>query len=56
MLTYAIFPATAVIAGGALALFRVPGPSMRSAIQQFGAGVIFCVLATELLQDLLHFG
>lgn len=54
VLTFALFPAVAVIAGGAIALVRPPGPAMRSAIQHFAAGVIFCVLATELLPDLLH--
>lgn len=54
VLSYAVFPAVAVVAGGAAALIRAPGPAMRSAIQHFAAGVIFCVLATELLPDLLH--
>jgi ZIP family zinc transporter len=54
VLSFAIFPALAVIAGGAVAAWRAPGAVMRSAIQHFAAGVIFCVLATELLPDLLH--
>ena len=54
VLSYAVFPAIAVVVGGAAALIRAPGPAMRSAIQHFAAGVIFCVLATELLPDLLH--
>jgi ZIP family zinc transporter len=54
VLKFAIFPAAAIAAGGALALVRAPGPAVRSAIQHFAAGVIFCVLATELLPDLVH--
>jgi len=51
---FALYPATAVFAGGALSLWRPPGPRMSSAIQHFTAGVLFCVLATELLPDVLH--
>lgn len=51
---YAAVPAVAVVAGGVLASWRIPGASMRSAIQHFAAGLIFCVLATELLPDLIH--
>lgn len=54
VLAYAAFPAAAAVAGGGLALVRAPGPRMRSAVQHFAAGVIFCVLATELLPDLVH--
>ncbi len=54
VLSFAVFPAIAVMVGGGVALTRSPGPAMRSAIQHFAAGVIFCVLATELLPDLLH--
>lgn len=54
VLSFAVFPAIAVMVGGGVALIRSPGPAMRSAIQHFAAGVIFCVLATELLPDLLH--
>ncbi len=51
---FALYPATAVFAGGALSLWRPPGPRLSSAIQHFTAGVLFCALATELLPDVLH--
>jgi ZIP family zinc transporter len=54
VLSFAIFPALAVIAGGLVAAWRAPGAVMRSAVQHFAAGVIFCVLAVELLPDLVH--
>lgn len=43
-----------MILGGVLAAYRPPGPAVRSAIQHFAAGVLFCALATELLPDVVH--
>ncbi len=54
IVSFALYPALAILGGGALALVRAPGPSARSAIQHFAAGVIFAALATELLPDLVH--
>lgn len=54
VLKFALFPAGALIAGGLIALVRQPSVGMRSAVQHLAAGVIFCVLATELLPDLVH--
>lgn len=54
ILSYAFYPAVAVLLGGAAALVRTPGESMRSVIQHFTAGVIFAALATELLPEIMH--
>lgn len=54
VLTYAAFPAVAVLAGALLSLVRQPSPGLRSAIQHFAAGTVFSVLAVELLPDLMH--
>lgn len=54
VLSFALFPAVGVFLGGAVTFFRTPGKAAQSAVQHFAAGVIFCVLATELLPDLLH--
>lgn len=54
ILLYALAPATAVVAGGVVAAYRAPGPAVRSAIQHFAGGVLFCALATELLPDVVH--
>lgn len=54
ILSFALYPALAVLAGGALSLWRAPGPRLGSAIQHFTAGVLFAALATELLPDLVH--
>lgn len=54
ILSYAFYPAVAVLLGGVVALVRTPGESIRSAIQHFTAGVIFAALATELLPEVMH--
>ncbi|PKV44051.1 MULTISPECIES: ZIP family metal transporter [Janthinobacterium] len=54
VLGFAIFPAIAVVAGGLVAFVYLPRKAVRSGIQHFAAGLIFCVLATELLPDLAH--
>lgn len=54
VLGFAAIPAVAVVAGGALAAFRAPGPRVRSAVQHIAAGVLFAALATELLPDVVH--
>jgi ZIP family zinc transporter len=54
ILVYAFYPALAVIAGGLIALWRPLKPNIVSAIQHFAAGVLLCVLSTELLPDLVH--
>lgn len=51
---FAAFPALSVLLGAGVTLIRTPSAAVRSAVQHFAAGVIFCVLATELLPDLVH--
>jgi ZIP family zinc transporter len=54
MLGFALLPAVVMIAGAALAVWRAPGPRLRSAILHFAAGVIFSVVAVELLPDIVQ--
>lgn len=54
VLSFALFPAIGVFLGGAVTVIKTPGSALQSAVQHFAAGVIFCVLATELLPDLMH--
>ncbi|MES2318871.1 MAG: transporter [Pseudomonadota bacterium] len=54
VMSFAAFPAAALLLGAVLTFFRKPGPALRSAVQHFTAGLVFCVLATELLPDLVH--
>ncbi|SJM90959.1 ZIP family metal transporter [Crenothrix polyspora] len=54
ILGFALYPAMAIMMGGVVALWRPMKPSVISGLQHFAAGILFCVLATELLPDLLH--
>lgn len=54
MLGFSLLPALVMIAGAALAVWRTPGPMLRSAILHFAAGVIFSVVAVELLPDIVQ--
>lgn len=54
LLTYALLPAVAMVAAGVYAVFRAPGPNLRSALLHFAAGVVFAVLAIEFLPVLVH--
>ena len=54
VILFALYPAAAVMAGGAIALWRTMPPRLISAVQHFAAGVLFCALSTELLPDLVH--
>ena len=54
MLGFSLLPAVVMILGAALAVWRAPGPQLRSAILHFAAGVIFSVVAVELLPDIVQ--
>ncbi len=54
LLVFSLLPALVMIAGAALAVWRAPGPKLRSAILHFAAGVIFSVVAVELLPDIVQ--
>ena len=54
LLGFSLLPAVVMIAGAALAVWRAPGPKLRSAILHFAAGVIFSVVAVELLPDIVQ--
>lgn len=53
VLCFALLPAGAMLAGGGFALWRVPNAAWRSAILHFAAGVVFSVVAVELLPDIV---
>lgn len=50
----ALVPALAMSVAGAVALWRMPGPSLQSAVIHFAAGIVFAVVAMEFLPDLIH--
>jgi ZIP family zinc transporter len=54
VLTYALLPVAATVTGATLAAFKPPGPMLRSYIQHFAAGVVFSVVAVELLPDVVR--
>lgn len=54
VILFAILPVAAAIAGSAVAAFRRPGPVMRSHLQHLAAGVVFSVVAVEILPDVVH--
>jgi ZIP family zinc transporter len=43
-----------MIVGAVVAVLRPPGPALRSAILHFAAGVVFSVVAVELLPDIVR--
>lgn len=49
ILLFALIPVIAVAAGATFAAFYPPGRVLRSTIQHFAAGVVFSVVAVELL-------
>jgi ZIP family zinc transporter len=54
IITYALLPTAALTGGGLLAVFTRLGPQARSAILHFAAGVVFSVVAVEILPDIVR--
>ncbi|WP_018622845.1 ZIP family metal transporter [Spirosoma luteum] len=54
IITYALLPTAALTGGGLLALFIRFGVQVRSAILHFAAGVVFSVVAVEILPDIVR--
>lgn len=52
--TYTLLPIAALLAAGFFAIARPAGPRMRSAIMHLAAGVVFAVVALELLPNIIH--
>ena len=50
---FALIPVATMIVGGAVAVWRPPNAKWRSAILHFAAGVVFSVVAVELLPDVV---
>ncbi len=56
ILAYVLFPASAIVIGGAVAVLRPPGLRLQSVIQHFAAGVVFAAVAGELLPEVMREG
>ncbi|SDY67263.1 ZIP family metal transporter [Hymenobacter psychrophilus] len=50
---FALLPAVVMVLGAGLAMWRTPGPRLRGSILHFAAGVVFSVVAVELLPDIV---
>lgn len=53
VLAYALIPFAAILGGGMVGLYQNPGPRLRSMILHFAAGVMFSIVAVELLPDII---
>jgi ZIP family zinc transporter len=51
-LSYTSLAVVAALVGGAIAVYRAPGPQMESNVQHLAAGVVFAAVAAELLPDI----
>lgn len=54
VLAYSLLPLAAAVVGSVAAVLRPPGAKLRSMIQHFAAGVVFSVVAVELLPDVIR--
>lgn len=52
-LYFALLPAGMMVAGALLAVWRTPGPKLRGTLLNFAAGVVFAVVAVDLLPDIV---
>ena len=52
-LNFALLPAGMMVAGALLAAWRTPGPKLRGTLLHFAAGVVFAVVAVDLLPDIM---
>lgn len=50
---FALLPMLAAIIGAIIATYRQPSATVRSILQHFAAGVVFSVVAVELLPDVM---
>ena len=52
VVAFALLPVLSALVGAAIAAFRPPSPKVRSYIQHLAGGVVFSVVAVELLPDI----
>jgi len=53
-LSFVVVPPLLMVGAGAVATYRAPGPALRGAVLHLAAGVVFAVVAVELIPDLLR--
>ena len=54
VLLFSLIPAATMVLGALLTVLRPPGRLFRSAVLHFAAGVVFSVVAVELLPDIIR--
>ena len=54
ILAYSCIPVITAVLGAVIAVIRPPGPVLRSYIQHLAGGVVFSVVAVELLPDIVR--
>lgn len=54
IILFALIPVATMISGGVIASIRKPNGSLRSFILHFAAGVVFSVVAAEILPDVVR--
>jgi len=53
VLLFASIPASTMVIGGIIATLKKPGGNVRSLVLHFAAGVVFSVVAVEILPDII---
>lgn len=53
IIIYALLPVAAIVLGGITGIIKKPGGAFTSAVLHFAAGVVFSVVAVELLPDII---
>lgn len=51
--SYALLPLAAAVLGSVISTIRIPGSTARSYVQHLAAGVVFSVVAVELLPEIM---
>jgi ZIP family zinc transporter len=54
ILWFALLPVLTILVGGIIPFIQVPGPVFRNVMLHFAAGVVFSVVAVELLPDIVE--
>jgi ZIP family zinc transporter len=50
---YALIPVLSILLGGIIGLFKNPSGAFKSSVLHFAGGVVFSVVAVELLPDII---
>lgn len=54
VLLYSLIPASALMLGGAIGVFRKPSSKTRSSVQHLAAGLVFAAVSVEILPGMMH--